>query len=336
MQSIPETAETGRESSASPTLSVVLSFYNEEKNIPELLRRLRTVLGSELALGHLRSYELIFVNDASTDRSEQLLIDAAKDGDIRLISMSRNFGHAACLMAGLHNTTGDLIVYLDADIQDPPEIIPDMIAAWRDNENIDVVNTQRLSRAGESKFKLWLTGIGYHILEKTTDIKFLRDAGDFKLITRRVLNHMLELKESLPFFRGLIYWIGFKQITVPYHREMRFSGKSKMNVVGLRVIKFFLFYALVSFSTTPLLLSISVGLGVLGLDLLIILHALIAYFFFGGVPTGWTSLIILISFMGGVQLLSIGVIGLYINSIFIETKRRPLYIVASKVGFPSG
>ncbi|MBI1209621.1 MAG: glycosyltransferase [Azospirillum sp.] len=319
-------------SRAVPSLSVVLSFYNEEGNLPEMVARLRKALTSECAKGTISSYELIFVNDASTDRSAAILTEEAAKGDVRLITMSRNFGHTPCLIAGMEATTGDLVVYLDADLQDPPETIADMLAKWWSEDDVDVVNTVRLSRAGEPRLKLWVTRLGYAILAKTINIPFLQDAGDFKLMSRRVVDHLLGMKEALPFFRGLIYWIGFKQVVLPYHREPRFCGSSK--IVGFRVINYFLFYAIISFSTTPLLLTVLAGLMVSGIAFLVLLHAIFAYLFVGGIPTGWASLIAVISLLGGMQLMATGVNGLYINSIFSDTKRRPLYIVRSMVGFP--
>ncbi len=317
-----------------PSLSVVLSFYNEENNIPELLRRLRATLQGERQKGTIRSYELVFVNDASVDGSEALLMrEAAQEGDIRLVNMSRNFGVSACVMAGFAHGSGDLVVYMDSDLQDPPELIAEMLAAWHKAGDADVVNTVRLSRAGESRAKLAITRLGYSILRGVMNINFISDAGDFKLLSRRVVNHILDMKESLPFVRGVVYFVGFKQVSIHYHREARFAGDSKFMVIGPRVIHNFLFSALISFSSAPLVLSILLGAVAAVIALAVIIYALIQYVVLDHVTSGWTSTLVAILFMGACQLITTGINGLYINSIFVETKGRPRYIVRSMVGF---
>lgn len=315
-----------------PLLSVVLSFKNEAKNIPELLSRLRAVLGGEKDKGYLRGYELVFVNDASTDSSEAQLSAEAAKGDIILINMSRNFGVSPCVMAGMREAIGDLIVYMDSDLQDPPELIAEMLRMWREGEDVDVVHTQRLSRAGESKAKLFLTGIGYAILEKSSDIPMMHEVGDFKLLSRRVVDHLVTMKEVLPFMRGLVNWIGFKQVVLPYHREARAQGTSQFNVIGWRVIHNFLFSAVISFSSTPLVVSLILGGIAVVVALTVIIYALALYVFLDKVASGWTSIIVSVMFMGGVQMITNGINGLYINSIFLESKGRPPYIIRSVVG----
>jgi glycosyltransferase involved in cell wall biosynthesis len=315
-----------------PLLSVVLSFKNEAGNIPELLARLRATLGAEREKGHLRGHELVFVNDASTDQSEAILTAEAAKGDIVLINMSRVFGVSPCVMAGIRQAAGDLVVYMDSDLQDPPELIAEMLRLWREDPGLDVVNTVRLSRAGESKAKLFLTGIGYMILQKTSDIPLMREAGDFKLMSRRVVDHLVTMREVLPFMRGLVNWIGYKQVALPYHREARAQGVSQFNVLGWRVIRNFLFSALISFSSAPLVFSLILGGVAVLIAFGVILYALGLYIFYDQVTSGWTSIIISVMFMGGVQLISNGINGLYINSIFLETKGRPPYIVRSVVG----
>lgn len=313
-------------------LSVVLSFRNEADNIPELLTRIRAVMAAEIGQKHLRGYELIFVNDASTDGSEALLTAEAAKGDIVLINMSRNFGVSPCVMAGMRTSVGDLAVYMDSDLQDPPELISEMLRIWREGGDIDVVNTQRLTRAGESKTKLFLTSIGYTILQKTAEIPLQREVGDFKLLSRRVVDHLVTMREALPFMRGLVNWIGYNQVYLPYHREARFQGDSKFTVVGWRVIHNFLFSALISFSSTPLVLSLILGGIAVVIALLIILYALGLYIFYDKTTSGWTSIIVSVMFMGGIQIITTGIIGLYVNSIFLESKRRPPYIIRSIVG----
>ena len=240
-------------------LSIVLSFRNEEEVIPELIRRLREVLKNECAKQTISNYELIFVNDASTDRSLELLMNAAKKNkDIKIINMSRNFGVAPCVLAGMQYAKGNVLVYMDADLQDPPELIPEMLRVYRE-QKIDVVHTIRKSREGESRLKLLITKLGYFILKKVSSVDIPPEAGDFKLLSRRVVDHLIQLKEDKPFIRSLISWIGFKQTTIEYHREKRFAGKAKFPILGKKVISNFLNSALISFSDVPLKLVSLMG-----------------------------------------------------------------------------
>ena len=317
-----------------PKLSIVLSFYNEVNNLLELVDRLRAVVRAEMAAKVIGDYELIFVNDDSTDGSEAWLMQELDKRDIRLINMSRNFGVSACVIAGFKHATGDLIVYMDSDLQDPPEVIHDMLEKWKSEPDIQVVNTIRRSRAGESKGKLFITSIGYKILSATTNIKFIKEAGDFKLLSRRVVNEIIQLDDASPFIRGLVYWAGYKQVSIYYDRLARGSGASKFVVIGPKVIHNFLFSALISFSSAPLMLSIAVGLVTVSLSIVLIIYALMQYLFVDQVTSGWTSLITAIAFFSGMQLLATGINGLYLNSIFMETKRRPRYIVKNTLGFP--
>ncbi|BAE49886.1 glycosyltransferase family 2 protein [Paramagnetospirillum magneticum] len=320
---------------SNPSVSVVFSFFNEEDNIPELLRRCRQTLRAEQESGNISKYELIFVNDDSTDASERMLTEEAqREGDIKLVNMSRNFGNSSCIIAGFEHSRGDLVFYMDADLQDPPELMAKMLAAWRADDEVEVVNTVRLSRAGESKIKLAITRLGYDILARTSSIRFIREAGDFKLLSRKVVDHMLDMPESFPFTRGLVYYVGFKQENVYYHRESRHAGESKFFVLGPRVIHNFLFSALISFSSAPLVLSLLIGTVAALIGVSVMTYSIIQYFVVDGVTSGWTSLIAAVLFMGSAQLITTGINGFYINSIFIETKRRPRYIVKSTVGGP--
>lgn len=319
-----------------PTLSVILSFYNEAEVLQELIIKLRNVLDKECELGHIRNYELIFVDDASTDCSEQILkrlADARED--IKIITMSRNFGVSECVLAGMAYASGDLIVYMDTDLQDPPEVIPELLHVWRTSaEPVDVVHTVRRSRAGESRLKLWVTRIGYLILQRAADINLQLEAGDFKLLSRRVVDRLVQLKEKKPFFRGLVCWVGFNQKTIYYDREPRFAGKTKFFVFGWKVIRNFLGSALISFSDVPLRFSLFAGFIVSLSAFFFIVYVIIVKIL--GYPTqGWSVMMASILFLGGMQLLTIGVLGLYINSIYLETKGRPNYIVKSTFGFKS-
>ncbi len=315
-----------------PALSVVLSFFNEADVIPELVSRLRKTLGKLEADGELAGHELIFVNDASTDNSRGLLEGlAAGQNDIRVLNMSRNFGVSTCAMAGMEYSTGDALVYMDADLQDPPETIPDMLAAYK-REAADVVHTVRRSRAGETKVKLLITRIGYAILKYISTVTLQVEAGDFKLLSRRAVDHLIQIREKRPYMRGLISWIGFKQTTIHYNREPRFAGETKFLVLSPKVIANFFSSALIAFSDIPLQLSSWLGACV---SLLSAVYSawLLVKWAAGARIASWAFPLAIVSFLSGVQLFCIGLLGLYIAAIHVESKRRPNYIVESTAGF---
>ena len=317
------------EKSSKPTISVVLSFKNEEDTIPELIRRLRNVFDKE----YKNNFELIFVNDNSTDRSEEILMEAAKGhNDIKIINMSRTFGVSECALAGMEHASGEAVIYMDADLQDPPEVISELVKAWKSSDNIDVVHTVRLSRAGESHVKLWLTKQAYKILKFVSDVNLQIEAGDFKLLSRHAVNHVIRFKEKKPFLRGLVTWIGFNQTTIYYHREARYGGKNKFPVFGYKVIQNYLNSALISFSDLPLKLSFVTG-ALVSFGSLLALIYIVIQLFTSQTISWWPAILFIMLFLGGIQLITIGILGLYIYSIFIETKGRPSYIVKSTFGF---
>jgi dolichol-phosphate mannosyltransferase len=315
-------------------LSVVFSFRNEEAVLRELIRRTRVVLRQEVACGILTGYELIFVNDASTDRSLEILLAANREhGDVRILNTSRQFGVTPCVLAGMRHASGDAVVYLDADLQDPPELIPDLLRRWLNDPGLDVVHTVRRSRAGESRLKLYLTWLGYKILGGLSSVAIRREAGDFKLLSRRAVDHILRFRETRPFLRGLVSWIGFRQAEVYYDRDPRFAGKTKFPVLGPGVIRNFFESALISFSGMPLQLATILGLLVSLLAFLLLGYVLVEKALGHNIP-GWSALMVTTLFLGGMQLLTFGVMGLYIHSIHLEIKQRPNYILEGKVGFP--
>jgi len=323
-------AESNKKSA--PFFSAVFSFKNEESNLPELIMRMRSVLDEEHSKGNISGHELIFVNDASTDRSLEILKEESKKrNDIKVINMSRTFGISPCVFAGLNYSSGDVVVYMDADLQDPPELIPEMLNVWRE-KGADIVHTVRLSRAGETKIKLLITRLGYYILKKVTDINLIPNAGDFKLLSRRVVNHLLNLDEKKPFMRGLVQWVGFKQEIVHYHRQARYSGSSKFPVLSSKVIRNFLESALISFSDIPLYMVSLAGF-IVSLGSFVFLVYVVIQKFLGHNLPGWSAIMVTMLFLGGVQLISLGIIGLYISTIYLETKGRPNYIVESTIGF---
>jgi dolichol-phosphate mannosyltransferase len=316
------------------SLSIVFSFRNEEQVIPELVSRVRAVMAGLREKGELRDYEMVFVNDASVDRSLPLLLElAAGHNDIRIINMSRNFGVSPCVMAGLAHASGDAVVYMDADLQDPPELIPAMAAAWKNDGSVDVVHTVRRSRRGESVGKLFITRIGYAILNRYCSVVIPREAGDFKLLSRRVVDHLLVMKEQKPFMRGLVSWVGFRQVFVPYDREERFAGKSKFFVLSQKVISNFLNSAIVNFSAVPLQIASYLGLVAILVDMVLLGYVVFQKLAGHAIPGG-SALMITVLFLGGAQLFCVGMIGLYLNAVHEQTKMRPLYIVESSFGFP--
>lgn len=323
-------------SKPAPSLSAILSFYNEADNIPELVSRLRAVLGGLTSQGELSGYELIFVNDASTDNSRAMLEDLGREqGDIRVLNMSRNFGVSTCVLAGMEWAAGDVVVTIDADLQDPPETIPEMLRAYKEGANVDVVHTIRRSRAGETKIKLLITRIGYLILHRAATISIPIEAGDFKLLSRRAVDYLIQLKEKRPFLRGLVCWIGFNQVKVYYHREPRFAGSTKFVVISPRVIANFFSSALIAFSDLPLQIASTVG-ALISLTSVLYSCFLGIELVRGAIIPTWAFPLAILSLLSGVQLFSIGLLGLYIAAIHIETKRRPNYIVESTFGFAEG
>ncbi len=309
-----------------PLISVVLSFFNEEENIPELVRRLRVSLKN-------RRYELIFVNDVSTDRSLELLKQlAAGQNDIKVINTSRNFGVSICVLAGMRYAKGDAVIYMDADLQDPPELIPSLLEKWQADPETEVVYTTRRSRAGEGALKMAITRLGYRILQATSDIELVPNSGDFKLLSRRVVNELLKMHEAKPFVRGMVTWVGFKQVQVLYDREARHGGETHYPTLGWRVISNFLDSALISFSDVPLKIALILGFIVSGGAFLWLVGVFVMKFL-GYTLGGWAAIMSTMLVLGGVQLLTIGVLGLYINAIFRETRHRPRYIVKDTFGF---
>jgi dolichol-phosphate mannosyltransferase len=318
---------------AAPVLSIIFSFRNEEEVIPELLRRLRTVCSRLVEQGRLSSYELIFVDDDSNDRSfEMLKQEADHTGDVRIIRMSRRFGNSVCILAGMRYSTGELVVYMDTDLQDPPELIPDLIKVVELDPEVQVVHTKRLKRDGEPAGKLFITKIGYLILHFLTNFQMPVECGDFKLLTRRAVTEVLRFKEKKPFMRWLVCLVGFKQAFVNYRREARAGGETHFRILSWKVISNFLESAFVSTSVFPLHLISMAGVVsslVCGATLVWILveKAL------GQNLPGWTALMTAVLFIGSVQILSIGLLGLYIASVFEEVKGRPAYVIDRTYGF---
>ena len=300
-------------------LSIVFSFRNEAGNIEPLVKRISTTMQKI----ENWKYELIFVNDDSTDKSEKILLDLQKNYPIKLINMSRNFGIDPCVLAGFRNSSGDAIIYLHADQQDPPEIIPDLIKKYEDGN--EIVHTIRTKRKGEGKFRMFLTKIAYKIIDTVSDINLPVQAGDYKLISKKALNEILKQKEFRPYVRGLSVWVGFKQDFVYYEREARGEGVSKMPLLSAGPITDFI-NGVTSYSLKPLYVGIIFGLISMVISFLLIIYALYLKFNNLAVP-GSTSIVISISFFSGIILFTLGILGIYLARIFEQTKGREQYVI---------
>mgnify|MGYP001373350902 CR=1 FL=1 len=302
-----------------PIFSIIAPIYNEVDNLPVLYSRV-----SEVMNGTEEAWELILVDDGSKDGSNEVIRKlASADERVRPVIFARNFGHQIAVTAGLDYSRGDAVIIIDADLQDPPEVIHDLIAKWR--EGYEVVYAVRKEREGETWFKKTTAALFYRMIYRITDVKIPLDTGDFRLIDRKVVNIMSKMRERHRFLRGIGAWVGFKQIGVEYNRAARFAGETKYPLK--KMLKLAL-NAITGFSYFPLQVAtyigfISAGLSILAIPVVIILRLISA-------PqlTGQATTLIMVLFLGGVQLISIGIIGEYIGRIYDEVKGRPLYIVA--------
>ncbi len=305
-----------------PEISVVLPCFDELPNLPELRRRLVSVLE---ATG--RTFEVVFVDDGSRDGSfEAMAAFAAEDRRLRAVRLSRNFGHQMALTAGVDRARGRLVAVMDADLQDPPELLAEMLA--KSDEGYEVVYAKRTAREGESAFKRATAHLFYRLMRRWTNVDIPVDAGDFRLLGPRAVAAFRSLRERHRFIRGMTAWVGFRQVAVPYARPARQRGETKY---PLRKMVRFALDALTSFSHVPLQLGTWLGFGVSLFAFLYILVVL-ALKLLGINERGWTTLMGWILLLGGVQLMLIGVLGEYLGRIYDEVKGRPLYLVADEVG----
>lgn len=306
-------------------LSLVVPVYKEEKNIPEFLRRLRPILA-----GITEDYEIIFALDPSPDRTEEIILEhRAQDARIKLLKFSRRFGQPMATLAGLQYSRGDAVIVMDVDLQDPPELVQTMVAKWR--EGYDVVLPQRRERTGEPWLKKLVASTGYKVINKIADVRIPPNTGDFRLMSRRVVEEVVRLKESHGFLRGMVAVVGFKQCLIPFDRPARFAGETNYNRFfgSLRIG----FNGIFCFSTYALTLSTMAGFAIAGASFLIGLAYLgmkLAGFPF---PIGNPTIVILVLFLGGIQLISIGILGEYIGRIYEEVRSRPKFIVDRAEGF---
>jgi dolichol-phosphate mannosyltransferase len=308
------------------TLSLIVPCYNEEAIIPESYRRMKTVL--DTLSEHYRA-EIIYINDGSTDATRRILDGiAAGDSRVKLVHFSRNFGHQSAVSAGIHHCRSDFAVILDADLQDPPEVIPDLLDL-QEREKANSVYCVRRLRMGESPFKLISAKLFYRTMNAMSEVRFPLDTGDFRLIDRKIMDEFNRLSERGKYIRGLISWIGFKQVPFSYEREARFAGQTKYPFAKMIA---FASKALLYFSKKPLKMAMSLGFIAVFLGFfLLIWFTLGKIYGFSHAESGWTSLITTVIFFGGVQLITVGVLGQYIGTLFDEIKARPEYIIDERV-----
>lgn len=305
-------------------ISLVIPMYYEEEVVQEcyerVIKNLKNLQGFQ--------YEIIFVNDGSKDKTLEILEKIAKqDKQVKIISFSRNFGHQCVVTAGLKYATGDAIIIMDADLQDPPELIPEMIKLWE--EGNEVIYGKRKVREGESKFKLLTASLFYSTLNALSDVEIPKDTGDFRLVDKKVVEVINALPEHNKFLRGLFSWVGFEQKEFEYERKERIAGKTKYPLK--KMIKLGL-DGIVSFSTKPL--KIVGGLGILAimLSFILLLYAILSFIFkWNNLTAGWTSLMVTVTFFSGTILISLWMIGEYVARIYDETKGRPQYIIKQKI-----
>ena len=300
-------------------VTLVIPMYYEEKVADECYKRVKENLVKLENYNH----EIIFVNDGSKDKTPEILERIAnEDKNVKVISFSRNFGHQAAVTAGLQYVTGDAIVIMDADLQDPPELIPDMLKLWEDGN--EVIYGKRKSRDGESVFKMF-----YKTLNALSDVEIPRDTGDFRLVDRKVVDTVNALPEHNKFLRGLFSWVGYKQAPFEYERKERFAGETKYPLKKMLKLAS---DGIISFSTKPLKMVGALGMFSICISIILLIYALVSFICHSpNLSAGWTSIMVAVTFFAGIQLMSIWIIAEYVGRIYDETKQRPQYIVDKKI-----
>ncbi len=300
-----------------PTYTIIAPVFNEEETLPRFYEEVVAVME-----GIAEPFEIILINDGSVDGSYTIMQALrARDPRVRILDFSRNFGHQIAISAGIDYASGKAVIILDADLQDPPQVIPSMIERWK--AGAEVVYAQRTSREGETRFKLLTATMFYRLIARITSVNIPRDTGDFRLLDRRVVNALVRMREQHRFMRGLSAWVGFRQEAVPYERHSRYAGTTKYPFS--KMLRFSM-DAITSFSHVPLQLATSFGFILAGISLLGILIAAILRIFTGAI-VGQASTLILVLFLGGIQLIFLGIIGEYLGRIYDEVRARPLYVV---------
>jgi dolichol-phosphate mannosyltransferase len=306
-------------------LSLVVPVYREEKSVPEFIRRVCPILG-----GITEDYEIIFALDPSPDRTEEVVLEQrAKDARIKLLKFSRRFGQPMATLGGLRYAGGEAVIVMDVDLQDPPELLPVMVSKWR--EGHDVVLPQRRHRTGEPWIKRLIAVTGYRVINRIAEVPIPSNTGDFRLMSRRVVDEVLKLKESHGFLRGMVAIVGFKQCLLPFDRPPRFAGKTNYNRFfgSLRIG----FNGIFGFSSFALTLSTQLGFAIAGISFVVAIVYLAMKLCGFPFPLGNPTLVILVLFLGGIQLISVGILGEYIGRIYEEVRARPKFIVERAEGF---
>ena len=309
---LPDRVLTGQ-----PVISVVAPVYNEEETLPAFYERVAAVLD-----GIDEPWELVLINDGSADGSGRIMRELhERDPRVRAVDFSRNFGHQIAISAGLDYARGQVVVIIDSDLQDPPEVIPDLVARWRDGA--EIVYAQRRRRVGETKFKLITASAFYSLIARITSVDIPRNTGDFRLLDRRVVDTLVTMREHHRFMRGLSMWVGFRQEAVQYDRHERYAGSTKYPFH--KMLRFSV-DAITSFSHLPLQLATTFGFFLAGISLVGIIIAIVLRLTTHAI-VGQASTLIMVLFMGGIQLIFLGIIGEYLGRIYDEVRARPLYIV---------
>ena len=307
-----------------PVYSLVIPIFNEEAVLPLLLRRLDALLDALDAPA-----EAILVDDGSLDASPIVLeAKARSDARYRFVRLSRNFGHQIAITTGMERASGHAVIVMDADLQDPPEVALDMIAKWK--EGFEVVYAERLTRDGESRFKRMTADLFYRLLGRMSEIDIPRNVGDFSLVDRKALDAFLAMPERDRFVRGMFAWIGFRQAVVKFHRPSRAAGETKYSLAKMARLAA---SGVVSFSDAPLRLALWTGLTISSLAILYGLWVIAMWALNADFERGWSSIVVLVTFIGGANMLMTGVLGVYVGRIHAEVKRRPLYVVEREAGF---
>lgn len=307
-----------------PVYSLVLPIFNEEAVLPLLIRRI-----TELLDGLDGTAEAIFVDDGSSDTSAIYLREQARlDSRFKLIELSRNFGHQIAITAGMDAAMGAAVIVMDADLQDPPEIVYDLVAKWK--EGFEIVYAKRIRRDGESWFKRTSADVFYRLLDRMTSVHIPRDVGDFRLVGRKALETFKTMPERDRFVRGMFGWMGFRQIEVPFERPPRAAGETKYPFWKMLRLAM---HGIVSFSEKPLRAALWIGFGISFLSALFGVYAVLAWLFKASMVEGWTSTMVVMTFLFGINLFMTGIIGLYVGGIYAEVKRRPLYVIDRLSGF---
>lgn len=323
-QPLPDTTTPGADRRGRALISVVIPCLDEAEVLPETLTRLSAMACMQADC----DFEFIFIDDGSRDSTLFVLAQAAsKDRRLRVISFARNFGQQIAVTAGIDVAQGDAVVLMDCDLQDPPEVVAHMIARWR--EGYDVVYGTRISRHGDSLFKRVSARAFYALINHLSEVPIPADTGDFRLMGRPVVDILRQMPERHRFLRGMVAWTGFRQIAVPYDRPERFAGQTKYPV--MKMVRYAL-DGILSFSIRPLQMAVALGLATVALSMMGIVYALVLRVFTSVWVEGWTALFIAVLFLGGVQLLSLGIIGEYVGRIYGEVQRRPLYVVRHQIG----